>query len=383
MNDKHNEMYRFFKAVKPDIIVTHQPPYGIHDGVPSTGPSGSPGLRTYCDNNPFLLMLSGHIHAAWGFEAHGKGIFLNSSNFGEITDITAQVFEGGFFYTIEMGEREIVKVTFQKLVEHRIYDIADYYPRNGRWVEQVIDRERYEALRRRENYDTKTMKYSHIPEIQLYNEIKEFYRMFQTQETEERLDKLEQAALLMEEKIRDDIAMDVVGSVNVGMSEENSDIDLILYLRCDSGCTEGCDQCERYRQAVEMIRETLGNRYKAEILDCIDLNQVEKSIREKNYECEVTQRFVAYRSLCRPIHYRVIAPIEDLLNKDIAYRKELEGSIRSYFKIFLTTSEHIRSFHKYEARLRSVGIKLPESIRGKVQRYLQGDDDEPSSKPVA
>ena len=383
VNDKHNEMYRFFKAVKPDIIVTHQPPYGIHDGVPSTGPSGSSGLRTYCDNNPFLLMLSGHIHAAWGFEAHGKEIFLNPSNFGEITDITAQVFEGGFFYTVEMGEREVVKVTFQKLVEHRIYDIADYYLRRGRWVEQIIDHERYRALRRRENYDTKTMKYSHIPEIQLYNEIKEFYRMFQTQETEERLDKLEQAALLMEEKIRDDIAMDVVGSVNVGMSEENSDIDLILYLRCDSGCTEGCDQCERYRQAVEMIRETLGNRYKAEILDCIDLNQVEKSIREKNYECEVTQRFVAYRSLCRPIHYRVIAPIEDLLNKDIAYRKELEGSIRSYFKIFLTTSEHIRSFHKYEARLRSVGIKLPESIRGKVQRYLQGDDDEPSSKPIA
>ena len=383
VNDKHNEMYRFFKAVKPDIIVTHQPPYGIHDGVPSTGPSGSSGLRTYCDNNPFLLMLSGHIHAAWGFEAHGKEIFLNPSNFGEITDITAQVFEGGFFYTVEMGEREVVKVTFQKLVEHRIYDIADYYLRNGRWMEQIIDRDRYEALRRRENYDTKTMKYSHIPEIQLYNEIKEFYRMFQTQETEERLDKLEQAALLMEEKIRDDIAMDVVGSVNVGMSEENSDIDLILYLRCDSGCAEGCIQCERYRQAVEMIRETLGNRYKAEILDCIDLNRVEKSIREKNYECEVTQRFVAYRSLCRPIHYRVIAPIEDLLNKDIAYRKELEGSIRSYFKIFLTTSEHIRSFHKYEARLRSVGIKLPESIRGKVQRYLQGDDDEPSSKPIA
>lgn len=383
VNDKHNEMYRFFKAVKPDIIVTHQPPYGIHDGVPSTGPSGSSGLRTYCDNNPFLLMLSGHIHAAWGFEAHGKEIFLNPSNFGEITDITAQVFEGGFFYTVEMGEREVVKVTFQKLVEHRIYDIADYYLRRGRWVEQIIDHERYRALRRRENYDTKTMKYSHIPEIQLYNEIKEFYRMFQTQETEERLDKLEQAALLMEEKIRDDIAMDVVGSVNVGMSEENSDIDLILYFRCDSGCTEGCVQCERYRQAVEMIRETLGSRHKAEILDCIDLNQVEKSIREKNYECEVTQRFVAYRSLCRPIHYRVIAPIEDLLNKDIAYRKELEGSIRSYFKIFLTTSEHIRSFHKYEARLRSVGIKLPESIRGKVQRYLQGDDDEPSSKPIA
>lgn len=383
VDDKHNEMYRFFKAVKPDIIVTHQPPYGIHDGVSSTGPSGSPGLRTYCDNYPFLLMLSGHIHASWGFEAHGKGIFLNPSNFGEITDITAEVFEGGFFYTIEMEERQVVKVIFQKLVEHRIYDIADYFVRDGRWVEQIIDRERYEALGRRENYDTKTLKYSHIPEIQLYNEIKEFYRMFQTQETEERLDRLEQAALLMEEKIRDDIAMDVVGSVNVGMSGQNSDIDLILYLRCDSACAEGCDQCERYRQAEAMIRETLGDRYKAEILDCIDLNRVEKSIREKNYECEVTQRFVAYRSLCRPIHYRVIAPVEDLLNRDIAYRKELEGSIRSYFKIFVTTSEHVRSFSKYEARLRAVGIKLPESIRGKVRRYLQGGDGEPPSGPAA
>jgi Icc-related predicted phosphoesterase len=383
MDDRHNEMSRFFKAVKPDIIVTHQPPYGIHDGVPSTGPSGSPALRAFCDGNPVLLALSGHIHASWGFQAVENVIFLNPSNFGEVTDITAEVSEGGFFYAIEIEERQIVKVIFKKLVEHRIYDIADYFVRDGRWVEQIIDHDRYLALRRRENYDAKTLKYSHIPEIQLYNEIKEFYRMFQTQETEERLDVLEQVALLMEEKIRDDIAMDVVGSVNVGMSEESSDIDLILYLRCDSSCTEGFDQCERYRQAEAMIREILGNRFKAEILDCIDLNRVEKSIREKNYECEVTQRFVSYRSLCRPIHYRVIAPIEDLLNEDMAYRKELEGSIRSYFKIFMTTSQHVRPFRKYEARLSAVGIKLPESIRGKIQRYLQGGDEDPPAGPIA
>jgi uncharacterized protein len=383
VDDKHNEMSRFFKAVKPDIIVTHQPPYGIHDGVPSTGPSGSPALRAFCDNNPVLLALSGHIHASWGFQAVENMIFLNPSNFGEVTDITAEVYEGGFFYAIEIEERQVVKVIFKKLVDHRIHDIADYFMRDGRWVEQIIDQERYQALRRRENYDAKTLKYSHIPEIQLYNEIKEFYRMFQTQETEERLDILEQVALLMEEKIRDDIAMDVVGSVNVGMSEENSDIDLILYIRCDSGCTEGFAQCERYRQAEAMIRKILGNRFKAEILDCIDLNRVEKSIREKNYECEVTQRFVAYRSLCRPIHYRVIAPIEDLLNEDMAYRKELEGSIRSYFKIFVTTSQHVRSFRKYEERLSAVGIKLPESIRGKIRRYLQGGDEEPPTVPIA
>ncbi len=375
VDDRHNEMYRFFKAVKPDIIVTHQPPYGIHDGVPSTGPSGSPALRTFCDNYPILLALSGHIHAAWGFQAMENAAFLNPSNFGEITDITAEVFEGGFFYTVEIEGNRIVKVILKKLAAERVYDVADHFNRDGRWVEEIIDRERYQALRKRENFDTKISKYSHIPEIQLYNEIKQFYRMFQTQETEERLGTLEQVALLMEDKIRDDIAMDVVGSVNVGMSEESSDIDLILYLRCDSNCAERVGQCERYQQAEAMIREILGSKYKAEILDCVDLNRVEKSIREKNYECETTQRFVSYRSLCRPINYRVIAPIDDLLNRDMEYRQELEGSIRSYFKIFVTTSQHVRSFRKYEARLNEIGIKLPDSIRGKVRQYLQGIEE--------
>ena len=188
--------------------------------------------------------------------------------------------------------------------------------------------------------------------------------MFQTQETDERLDMLEQVAILMEDKIGDDIAMDVVGSVNVGLSEESSDIDFVLYLRCDSSCTEGFAQCERYRQAEAMIGEILGTRYKAEILDCVDLNLVEKSIREKNYECETTQRFVSYRSLCRPINYRVIAPIEDLLNQDMDYRQELEGSIRSYFKIFVTTSQHVRSFQQIRG--------APERHRHQASRFHPG-----------
>jgi Icc-related predicted phosphoesterase len=375
VDEKHNEMYRFFKAVKPDIIVTHQPPHGIHDGVPSTGPSGSPTLRSFCDNNPVILSLSGHIHAACGFQVAENTVFLNPSNFGEVTDITAEVYEGGFFYAVEIEESRIVKVILKKIVEERIYDIADHFVRNGRWTEQVIDRERYGAFQQRQNFDTKVRKYTHIPEIKLYNEIKQFYRMFQTQETDERIDMLEQVALLMEDKIGDDIAMDVLGSVNIGLSEESSDIDFILYLRCESGCASGFDQCERYRHAEAMMQEILGARFKVEILDCVNLNQVEKSIREKNYECETTQRFVSYRSICRPINYRVIAPIEDLLNQDMDYRQELEGSIRSYFRIFVTTSQHVRSFHKYEERLNAVGIKLPESMRRKVRQYLKGDEE--------
>ena len=122
-----------------------------------------------------------------------------------------------------------------------------------------------------------------------------------------------------------------------------------------------------------MIKKYIGEEYKFEILDCIDLDMVEKSIRERDYECEITQRFVAYRSICRTINYKVIAPIEDMLNENIEFRKELEGSIRSYFKIFVTNQRHLQSFDKYLNRLKSIGIKLPDSMKRKIQAYLQHD----------
>jgi hypothetical protein len=79
---------------------------------------------------------------------------------------------------------------------------------------------------------------------------------------------------------------------------------------------------------------------------------------------------VFYRSICRPINYRVVAPIEDMLNKDIMFRKEIEGSLQAFFKIIAATSRHIGSFMKYEGRLSALGIKLPNWIREKVKLYL-------------
>jgi len=288
-----------------------------------------------------------------------------------VTTVTGEVSEGGFFHRIEVDAGRVVGVKFRKLVDDRVYDIADYVPENGKWTERVVDAERFEALRRGENFDMKVKKYSHIPEIVLFKEIKQFFRMFQTQESEERVERLEEVVQRIEGKL-DDIAMDLVGSVNLGMSQPSSDIDVVLYLRCNAQCSEMLVNCEHFKQAERLIREQLGDDYKFEIIDCIDLTVVERSIREKNYECEVTQRFVTYRSICRPVNYRVIAPLEDLLNDDIEFRMELEGSIRSYFKIFVTTSQHIRSFDKYESRLKSIGIKLPEAIRRKIIHYLQG-----------
>jgi hypothetical protein len=110
-------------------------------------------------------------------------------------------------------------------------------------------------------------------------------------------------------------------------------------------------------------------------MDTIDLNVVEKAIKEKNYEDEMTMRFVAYRAICRPINYRFIAPLEDLLNQDLEFRTEIEGSIRSYFQIFIHTSQHTRSFKKYESRIKDIGIKIPETVRLKIKEYFEQNTD--------
>jgi len=372
VDDKKNEMFNFFKASKPDIIVTHQPAHGIFDRLSFKGPSGSPALRTFATNYPLKLCLTGHIHNDWGFKFVDETIFLNPSNFGEVTTTQGEVSEGGFFHKIELEDEEVKKVTFKKLVENRVHDLAEYYSKDNTWHEEIIDQERFTARKLEKNYDMKIEKYSHIPEIELFKDIKKYYNMYQTEETEKRIDRLENALQSIKGEFKD-LALDIVGSVNMGTSQKSSDIDLVLYVRCNSNCPDLIEQCPHFKAAQKTITKALGQDYEFEIVDCVNLNIVEQTIITKNYECETTQRFVTYRSICRPINYKIIAPIEDILNENIEFRKELEGSVRSYLKIFSNTTKHIESFDKYESRLKAMGIKMPEYIRKKIQVYLQID----------
>jgi len=365
----NNEMFTFFRAIKPDIVATHQPAHGIHDRIAHRGPTGSTALREFCDNNKVKLCLTGHIHTHWGFEFREGTVYLNPSNFGEVTTLKDDVSEGGFFYEIDTDGCMPVNIKLRKLVDDRIYDITDHRFESGKWSEEIIDNERYNARKRDDNYDLKTPKITHIPEIELFNEIKHFFRMYQTQETEARVKLLEKTVMDMLPEFGS-LAMDVVGSVNIGMSQKSSDIDIVLYLRCGMNCGDNHEQCTQFGEVMGRLKEILGAEYKFEILDCINLDIVEQSILSKNYECEVTQRFVIYRSICRSINYKVIAPVEDMLNEDMEFRKEMEGSVRSYFKIFVTTSRHIHSFDKYAARLAAIGIRIPAFMRKKIRDYL-------------
>jgi hypothetical protein len=59
-----------------------------------------------------------------------------------------------------------------------------------------------------------------------------------------------------------------------------------------------------------------------------------------------------------------------MLNQDMIFKKEIEGSIQSYIQIFANTSEHVRSIKKYESRLNELGIRVPESVKRTIKQYL-------------
>ncbi|HPS59597.1 MAG TPA: metallophosphoesterase [Spirochaetota bacterium] len=369
--DRNNEMFSFFKAVKPHIIVTHQPAHGIHDRITWKGPSGSPALRTYCDSSNVRLCLTGHIHDDWGFTFSENTVFLNPSNFGEVTTAKGEVAEGGFFHEIIMENSEIRKVHFKKFVNSNIFSLADYIHTDNSYTEEIADTERYTALKNGKNFDITAEKYSHIPEIELFKEIRSFFRQYQTPESENRMLELETILEKITEEVGD-IAFDVAGSLNMGLSSSSSDIDIIIYMHLKNDCTNDCSLSGNYLKAIELLGRYMKDRYKYQVLDVINLDVVEKSIREENYECEVTQMFVLHRAVCRPVNYRVIAPVEDLLNRNTEFRKEIEGSARSFLQIFMTTTSHSTSFDKYLTRIKSLGVKIPDSINEKIRLYLDG-----------
>ena len=371
--DKNNEMYSFFKAVKPHIIVTHQPAHGIHDRITWKGPAGSPALRAYCDSSPVRLCLTGHIHDDWGFTLSDNTVFLNPSNFGEVTTATGDVAEGGFFNEIILEKGEVKKVHFRKFIQSNVFPVADYINTAGKYSEEIVDSERFNALLHHENFDMKNEKYSHIPEIELFMEIRSFFRQYQTPESETRMMGLEAILEKITEEVGD-VAFDLAGSLNMGLSSSSSDLDIIIYMRLEDDCTTDCSLSSSYLKAIELLGKYLKGKYSYQVLDVINLDVVEKSIREENYECEVTQMFVLHRAVCRPVNYRVIAPVEDMLNRNTEFRKEIEGSARSFLQIFMTTTSHSTSFDKYITRIKSLGVKIPERINEKIRLYLDGGE---------
>ncbi|MGB9881633.1 MAG: metallophosphoesterase family protein [Methanomassiliicoccales archaeon] len=59
------------------ILVTHTPPYGINDMVPSGRHVGSTAIKKVVDEFEPKVVLSGHVHEAWGIEKINRTLYVN------------------------------------------------------------------------------------------------------------------------------------------------------------------------------------------------------------------------------------------------------------------------------------------------------------------
>jgi len=152
IDEVHNEMVRFFKEARPNVIVSHHPAYGIHDYASPLGETGSLALRNYCAKYPVLLCLTGHLHDQWGLVEEDGTVFLNPSHFGEVIQPDGRVAEGGYFYEIEI-DSEVAEVRHRKLAGGAVRDLVVHVRKSGGWEQKVLDRDRYGALLRGKNYE--------------------------------------------------------------------------------------------------------------------------------------------------------------------------------------------------------------------------------------
>lgn len=84
------DVLRSFKET-PDIIISHQPPYGAGDTVMNVMHVGSKKLTEYLRKNSPVLCLSGHIHEAAGIFRIGQTTVVNPGAFREGHYAVAQI----------------------------------------------------------------------------------------------------------------------------------------------------------------------------------------------------------------------------------------------------------------------------------------------------
>jgi hypothetical protein len=208
--------------------------------------------------------------------------------------------------------------------------------------------------------------------------LKDYFKKYQTRETVKRIREIAQAAKIIR-STGDIIAFDFLGSVNFGMAETSSDVDLVLYLDCPDvpmNTEMNHDNCPKLKSYETIIIQNLvhsisKDKYHIQIVDHINLSSLKQAIEEENMESDIIARFVFYRTLCRGVNKRYLHSLEKMIILKPHLFKAIEGTLTDALLEFTRTSSHGTSFKKYLNRLEDKGIHIPASVVQKVMDYLE------------
>lgn len=207
--------------------------------------------------------------------------------------------------------------------------------------------------------------------------LKDYFKKYQTAASFSRAKEIARVARIVA-TTGDTIAFDILGSVNFGMAEDHSDIDLVMYidvpeLRDEEELSyENCPRLRFYQTLVlqTLVHEVSKDRYSIQVVDYINLSALERAIDKEDFQSEILARFIFYRTICRGVNKRVLHPIEKKIHEKPQLFHEIEEQLTEALIEFTRTSSHEKSFKKYIDRLQKKDIHIPDSIMDKVLEYL-------------
>jgi len=212
------------------------------------------------------------------------------------------------------------------------------------------------------------------PVFEQFLGIKHYFRQYTTRETVQRTKKLIKIAREMK-KDGVEIAFDILGSMNFGMAEEQSDFDMIMYVRCNhkEEVRAGNPQIIKYKQIVfDLLENEMSfHNVSVDIVDCINLKKLKFVIGNHDFEDPIVARFVFYRTICRGINKKFIRSYEKAIMNNKELFEKIEETLTYSLIEFTKTSTHADSMYKYIQRLKNADIKVPSSIYKKINSYLE------------
>ena len=275
-------------------------------------------------------MLSGHVHEQWGAISDGGALFLNPSNFGTTIEVS-KVRPGGFFFDVRIGEKEVERAILCQLNKGRIGEIIDYQLTEQGLETIILDEKRYVRL------GGQAPKKRHIEPIRHFQRVKSFFLGYETSETKNLIKELEGIQDHIQEQGME-VAFDLLGSLSFGMARENSDMDLVVYMRSRDCVLDVEDTCGIPRPLAAVIKELEERHLEIEVCDSLDLDRIREAIKNEDDEDGQVQRFVFYRLVCRPINLRLIKSAENLLLEHDQFRQKIEEGLQEHLDILTEES---------------------------------------------
>ncbi len=211
--------------------------------------------------------------------------------------------------------------------------------------------------------------------IRQFNGLKRLFRDFETRVSRQRIADLRAICATPPERRRD-LAFDILGSVNFGQAQTSSDTDLVIYTRCPNqkrdcepaDCTGDSTADCTFTRLVASIKRSLP--YRIEVVDCLDLNAVERDIANRSVDSGILLRFGFYRSICRSVNGRLLRHFEMRLSQDATLCEQIESSLTGCFFGLIGSSQHSYSFQKYTERVRAEGYNITPGMAEKIREYL-------------